>query len=108
MIVSSYHFLLGPLVVSAALGVIILICRWVFSTDHRDERDAKRLVKAAARGDYGLLVTIATVRSPEDAAMLREVLAAAGIRSTLGDGELGTDVLVFRSDAARAQGLVSS
>lgn len=108
MIVSPYHFLFGPLIVSAALGVIILICRWVFSTDARDDRTAQRLQKARAAGDFGLLVPVATVRTPDDAAMLREVLTAAGIRSTLGGGELGTDVLVFRGDAARARDLVSS
>lgn len=108
VIVSPYHFLLGPFVVSAALAVIILICRWVFSTGHRDERTATRLNKAQSTGDFGLLVPIATVRTADDAAMLREVLSAAGIRSTLGEGDLGTDVLVFRADAVRARDLVSS
>ena len=32
MPVSSYHFLIGPLIAVAALGVIELLCRWVFST----------------------------------------------------------------------------
>ena len=60
---SSYSFLVGPLVAAGALGVILLMCRWVFSTTHRDDRTARRLDKARARGDYGLLVQIAQVRT---------------------------------------------
>ncbi len=113
MIVSSYHYLIGPLVAAGALGVIILICRWVFSTTHRDDRTARRLEKAKARGDYGLLVPVAHARTRDDAEMLRSVLQDAGIRCTLGeaagaDTAPGLAVLVFRADADRARDLVSS
>jgi hypothetical protein len=111
VIVSSYHYLVGPLVAAGALGVIILICRWVFSTTHRDDRTARRLEKARARGDYGLLVPITSVRTPDDAAMLRTVLHDAGIRCTVGEtagDSPGLAVLVFRADAERARDLVSS
>jgi len=108
---SSFSFLVGPLVAAGALGVIILICRWVFSTTHRDDRTARRLAKAKARGDYGLLVPVAEVRTPDDAEMLRTVLQGAGIRCTVGEGavdESGLALLVFRADAERARDLVSS
>lgn len=108
MIVSSYHYLVGPLVAAGALGVILLICRWVFSTDHREDRTAARLAKAQARGDYGLLVPIARVRTADDADLLRTVLRDAGIRCTVAEQEEGTEVLVFRADALRARDLVSS
>ncbi len=108
MIVPSYHFLLGPMVAAVALGVIILICRWVFSTDARDDRTARRLEKARARGDYGLLVPITRTRTADDAQMLRAVLREAGIRCTVAEGAEGTDVLVFRADAGRARQLVDS
>ena len=112
MIDSSYSFLMGPLVAAGALAVIMLICRWVFSTTHRDDRTARRLAKARARGDYGLLVPITRTRTVDDAEMLRGVLRDAGIRCTVaaaGDApEDGTDVLVFRADALRARDLVSS
>lgn len=113
MIVSSYHYLMGPLVAVGALVVIVFICRWAFSTDHRDDRTARRLDKAQSRGDYGLLVPIARVRTPDDAEMLSGVLRAAGIRCTVAEDEHGdenatTAVLVFRADALRARDLVSS
>jgi len=111
VIVSSYHYLVSPLVAAGALGVIVLICRWVFSTTHRDDRTARRLDKARARGDYGLLVPVAQVRTPDDAAMLRAVLHDAGIRCTVGEAagdQQGLALLVFRADAERARDLVSS
>ena len=110
MLSNSYSYLFGPLVITVALGVIMLMCRWVFSTGHRDDRTARRLAVLASRGDYGLLVPVATARTADDAAMLRSVLGEAGIRSTSGraaDG-LGTEVLVFRADVPRARGLVSN
>lgn len=99
----------GPLLALVALAVIVLICRWVFSTSDRDRRTARRLEKARSRGDYGLLVPVATVRAEQDAVMLRSALREAGIRGTVTDGE-GPDervVLVFRADADRARTVVS-
>ena len=105
MIVSSYHYLVAPLVAAGAHGVIVLLCRWVFSTKERDARTAARAAAAARAGDYGLLVPITRVRTRDDADMLRALLAGAGIRCTVApDGE----VLVFGRDASRARELVSS
>ena len=99
----------GMVVVLGAMVVIVLLCRWVFSTGHREQRTAKRLEKARSRGDYGLLVPVATVPRPEDAAALRSRLREAGIRGTVAEGEAPGEhvVLVFRSDVERARGLVS-
>lgn len=109
MIVSSYHFLLGPLVAVAALGLVVLMCRWVFSTAPRDERAARRAERAHTAGDYGLLVPVATAAVREDADMLRELLHEAGIRGTVAPAAAaGYAVLVFRADAGRARALVSS
>ena len=104
MVVSSYHYLIGPLVAVGALGVIILMCRWVFAPPK-----AKAAMPAPTRGgDYGLLVPIATVRTAADAEMLRSVLHGAGIRCTVAVDAEGADVLVFRADALRARDLVRS
>ncbi len=99
-VVSSFHFLIAPVVAIAALGLIVLICRWVFSTENRDER---RLTKAV--GDLGLLVPVALVRTRDDAEMLKGVLAEAGIRAGI-SGEY--EVLVFTKDLQRARSLVSA
>jgi hypothetical protein len=102
VLVSSYHYLEGPLIAVAALGLIILICRWVFSTD----RPAP--TPPVSRGDYGLLEPVAVVRTVDDATMLRSVLRDAGIRGTVADAAGGFAVLVFRDDATRARQLVRS
>jgi hypothetical protein len=108
-IANSYSFLVGPLVAIAALGVLVLLCRWVFSTSARDERTAARLRAARSRGDYGLLVPIATVRTRADGEMLRSLLREAGIRCTVAEGDTPGEsaLLVFRDDAVRARELVS-
>ena len=104
--VSSAHFLLGPLVAGCALGLIALICRWVFSTENRDQ---KRVAKALhARPDLGLLVTVAATRNREDAEMLRDVLREAGVRASISEDELECQVLVFAKDADAARRLVGT
>ena len=90
---------------SPTLAMIALLCRWVFSTEQRDERHAARLEKALSARDYGLLVPLTTVRTEEDAHMLRAVLLEAGIRSNL-TPEL--ELLVFSKDLVRARSLVSA
>ena len=111
MIVPSHNAIVGPLVALAALGVIVLMCRWVFSTDVRDDRTARRLAKARARGDFGLLVPVAAARSRDEGAALQDALRTAGVRATLaqgGDDSASHAVLVFRADAERAQDVLSS
>ena len=99
----------GMLVALGAMVVLVLLCRWVFSTGPRDQRNAQRLQKARSRGDYGLLVPVATARTAADAELLRSVLREGGIRGTVGPGEQPDErvVLVFRSDVERARSLVS-
>ncbi len=100
----------GMVVAVVAMALLVLLCRWVFSTGDREQRSARRLEKARSRGDYGLLVPVVTVRSAAEAQLRRGVLSGAGIRCTVADGpEPGTvAVLVFRADADRARSLVSS
>jgi hypothetical protein len=87
----------------AALGVIVLICRWVFSTDHRTPPAPPR-----PRADYGLLEPVTVVRTRDDANMLCDVLRGAGIRGTVTETEGAFAVLVFRSDVDAARDLVRS
>lgn len=104
-VVTSFHYVLAPLVSATALGLIVLICRWVFSTDARDDRTARRLERALTTRDLGLLVPLTAVRTREDADMLREVLREAGVRAGVSED---LEVLVFSKDLARARALVST
>lgn len=99
----------GMLVVLGAMVVVVLLCRWVFSTGHRDQRTAKRLAEVRDRGDFGLLVPVVTVRTADEAAGLRDRLRGGGIRGTVAEGATPEEhvVLVFRTDVERARGLVS-
>ena len=99
-LVSSFHFLLGPLVAFAAMGVIVLLCRWVFSTDHRSVPHQEGKVR-----DLGLLVPLTVAPTAEDAAMLGEVLRAGGIRCNVTEHR---EVLVFRTDLEAAKQLVGA
>ena len=107
---TQYAHIDSLLVAVGAIVVLMLICRWVFATGHRDQRTARRLEKLRSQGDYGLLVPVATVRTQDDADLLRGVLRDGGIRGTVADGAQPGErvVLVFRADAERARLLVSS
>jgi hypothetical protein len=107
-VVHSVHYLLAPFVAFAAVALLALICRWVFSTDHRDDREARRLEQALAAGDYGLLVPVATVRTRDDAEMLQAVLRDAGVRAGVSEQDGTLQVLVFTKDLARARALVAA
>lgn len=80
-----------------ALVVIVLLCRWVFSPTHTT-------VNAEPLRDYGLLATVTCAPTAADAAMLREVLVAQGIRASVSPEH---EVLVFAKDLDRARSLVS-
>jgi hypothetical protein len=100
---SSSAYLEGPLIVAVALAVIVLLCRWVFSTD-RPAAPAP----PPRQADFGLLEPVAVVRTVDDAQMLRGLLREAGIRGTLAETTDGIALLVFRHEAARARDLVRS
>jgi hypothetical protein len=100
--VSSYAYVEGPAIAAAALGLIVLICRWVFTTDRPSP------LPAPQRADFGLLEQVALVRTAEDAQMLRELLGEAGIRGTVTELSGRYAVLVFGDDTARARELVRS
>lgn len=97
---NSFHFLLGPLVAFCAMGVIVVLCRWVFSTDHRQVPH-----QAGAVRDLGLLVPLTVAPTEEDAEMLGEVLRAAGIRCNVTELR---EVLVFRKDLDAARALLAT
>lgn len=99
-----------PVVVVVA--VLLLACRWVFSS-----RGVRRVV---ARPDYGLLVPVARADTAALAELMRRALAEHGIRGTVAPAGKGFDakgvpwpaeshfLLVFPADVEQAEQLVAS
>lgn len=79
------------------MGLVVLICRWVFSPTHTHIRTSQ------GDPDYGLLVPVAKAPTYEDAVLLRDLLVSEGVRASLSKDH---QVLVFRRDAERARALV--
>jgi hypothetical protein len=99
---SDLHFLVGPGIAFAVLGLLALFMRWAFGTG--DGRQP-----TAATTDDGLLTTVATLSRRESALALRAVLSDAGIRSTVRfPTPHRAEVLVFPEDAERARSLAAS
>jgi hypothetical protein len=100
---SSLHFLVGPAIAFAALGLLVLFMRWAFGTGFDPSSDPR------LSGGDGLLIPIATLSRRESALALRAVLSDAGIASTVRfPTEQRADVLVFPEDADRARALAAT
>jgi hypothetical protein len=107
VVVPSYHYMIDPAVALLALGVLVLLARWVFSPPAGERPVSRR--RRRSRVDYGLLVPIATTRTAGDAEALTARLREDGIRCTVAEAEPGAggwQLMVFRSDARRASTLV--
>jgi hypothetical protein len=99
---SDLHFLVGPAIAFAVLGLLALFMRWAFGTGYGRQSPAPPV-------DDGLLTLVATLSRRESALALRAVLSDAGIRSTIRvPAPHRADVLVFPEDADRARMLAAS
>jgi hypothetical protein len=102
------------------IGVFGLVLRWTFARDRRASeawpppsppssgRAAPAVVKAVAAvppaEDFGLLAPVAVVDTEDEAAQVRDLLTAAGIRSTQNVTNSGRlRVLVFAAELDRAR-----
>lgn len=99
----SSSYLLSPLVSLVALALIVLICRWVFSTGSRVAAPRQAMPE-----DLGLLVPVAEVRTRDDAELLRDLLMDAGVRAGITEQATGMRVLVFQEDLELARQLVNA
>ncbi len=90
-------YVLGPLVVAVALGVLILIARWAVGQDG-----------PPLGGDpqYGLLEPVADGISADDLNAIQAALLDAGVRNTVAESPGGYRLLVWPADLARARRLV--
>jgi len=95
-------FVAVQLVSVLALVSVVLICRWVFSSGSRPSAPSSTEI------DLGLLTPVASVRTREDAEMLRSLLQEAGVRAGISEQAGEFQVLVFTKDVELARQLVSS
>lgn len=101
----SYSFLFGPLLALLAVGVIMLLLRWAFSSGHSL---VERRPTRGNEDEYGLLVTVAAPRTFIEAEVLRRTLEDADIRATLAPTVQGPRIMVFPEDASVARALLKS
>ena len=88
-----------------AVGLLAVLMRWIFRPSYRTGQRAR--IDASDSPELGLLTVVATNLSRTEAMRAREVLADAGMRSSMSrrrDGNL--DVLVFHADSDRARDLL--
>lgn len=98
-----YQYLIGPGIAMAAVGVLSLVLRWMYS----DATTKRRPAPPDGPVDYGLLVPVARVPERGSALGVQALLAEHGIRATLAPGPHGgVAVLVFAADQERARSLV--
>jgi len=90
----------GPGLLLLVLALLVVLLRWTYGS-----RPARG---TAERRDYGLLQPVARAADEQTARALQDLLAGAGIRSTLAHRPGAVDVLVFGSDAETAHRLVAS
>ncbi|GAA4973656.1 hypothetical protein [Kineococcus glutinatus] len=99
----SYHSLLGPVVAFVAVGVLVLLLRWTFSSGHSL---VERRPQQGGTDEYGLLEVVSTPGTFVEAELQRLALQEAGIRATLAPTTEGPRVMVFPEDARRARELL--
>jgi hypothetical protein len=101
----SFSFVFGPLAALAAVGVLMLLLRWAFSTGHSL---VERRPDVGSPEQYGLLVPVAEPPTFVEAEVVRRRLRDAGLRATLAPTTEGPRVLVFPEDVKAARLLLRS
>jgi len=103
--VGSYS---ADLIALLALGVLVLVMRWVFKPSRPRRGPLQRPVDASDAVELGLLTVISTSLPRIDALRLRARLGDENIRSSMSRRRDGRyDVLVFNTDVDRARLLLS-
>lgn len=87
-------YVLGPVLVAALFGVVIVIAHWALGSQ-------PGLLES--RPPYGLLVPVARGVRSDHLSPLQEVLLRAGIRSTIAGVAGDYRLLVWRADVAPAE-----
>jgi len=89
----------------AVLGVLILLLRWTFS---RGSSLIEKPSQVGEEGEYGLLKVVATPTNHIEGEMLRQKLAAHGIKATLTQTKSGPKLFVFPDEEKAAAAILRS
>ena len=96
----SFSYAFGPVVALCAVGVLMLLLRWAFSSGHSL---VERRPEVGSPEQYGLLVPVAEPPTFVEAELVRRRLSDAGLRATLAPTTEGPRVLVFPEDVKAAR-----
>ncbi len=89
----------------AVLGVLILLLRWAFS---RGSSLVEKPSKTGEEGEYGLLRVVAKPSNHIEGEILRQKLAAHGIKATLTQTKSGPRLFVFPEEEKAAAAILRS
>jgi hypothetical protein len=89
----------------AVLGVLILLLRWAFS---RGSSLVEKPGQLGDEGEYGLLKVVAKPTNHIEGEMLRQKLAAHGIKATLTQTKSGPRLFVFPEEEKAATAILRS
>jgi hypothetical protein len=100
----SYSYLFGPLTAFLAVGVLVLLLRWAFSSGGSL---VERRPRRGDETDYGMLVAIASPGTYVEGELLRRRLAAAGLRATVAQTTGGPRLMVWAGDEPAARRILA-
>jgi len=103
---NSFSYIFGPLVAFLAIGVLVLVLRWAFSS--RKTSVVAAAPKAGTQEEYGMLVAVASPATYIDGEIARRRLEEAGIRANLAQTLDGPRVMVWPKDEGRAREVLIS
>ena len=103
---NSFSYAFGPFVALIAVGILIVLLRWAFSSKKTSVVAAA--AKPGSEGEYGMLVPIASPATFIDGEMVRRRLEDAGIRANLASTLDGPRVMVWPADEERARAVLTS
>lgn len=104
-VAGSFSYAFGPVIALLAIGILIVILRWAFSSKRSSVVAAAS--KPGNEDEYGMLTPIASPANYIDGEMLRRRLEDAGIRANLASTLDGPRVMVWPQDAQRARDVLT-
>lgn len=101
----SFSYAFGPIIAFVAIGLLVIILRWAFSSKRTSVVAAAS--KPGTADEYGMLTAIASPANYIDGEILRRRLEDAGIRANLASTLDGPRVMVWPADEQRARDVLT-